>query len=523
MDEYIIGNISLPYTEPEEFARERAVSAASAAGAAPENIRLYRKSVDARKKNDIRFVYSYIFGSVKSPDATYRDIRACADRAPEPVIGTERSDHPPLICGFGPAGMFAALTLAENGYAPVVAERGSDIERRTEKIRLFSEKGILDTESNVQFGAGGAGMFSDGKLVTRINDPYCRYVLETFCRFGAPREILTDAKPHIGSDVLGSIIKNIAAEIISKGGKIYFDTRLEKLNYSGGKAVSAICSGMENEIPCGAVIAATGHSARDVYSAFASDGYTIVPKPFSVGLRIEHLRKDIDEALYGDCAGDPLLGAASYSLSQRYGGGDAVYSFCMCPGGYVVPAASVENTVVVNGMSRSGRDGVNSNSAIAVTVGDLTDPIGFQEELERRAFVLGGGDYSAPVETLGDYLGSFSGTKPSSVRPTYGRTNIADLSKLFDGRINGLLRKGLAVFGRKIKGFDSPSAVLTGVESRTTAPVRILRDERRIAAGFDNVYPCGEGAGYAGGIMSAAIDGIKTALALMERYSPSGG
>jgi uncharacterized FAD-dependent dehydrogenase len=382
--------------------------------------------------------------------------------------------------------------------------------------RFYQEK-KLDVSTNIQFGAGGAGTFSDGKLVTRIGDDICGYVLRTLHRYGAPGDILTKAKPHIGTDKLLGVVNNVAARIQELGGEIRYNTRLDEIVIKNGRA--AALRTQNGEIPCSTVILAIGHSARDTYYYLKSAGFRLVPKPFSVGVRIEHLREDIDRAIYGRHAGDPRLGSAEYALSKRVGE-DCVYTFCMCPGGEVVAAASEEGGVVTNGMSRYKRDGVNSNAAIAVNVLPDGDPIEFQRNLERRAYELGGRDYSAPIMTVGDFLHKTSGRKPSRVTPTYrkGKVREANLRKLFPERISSMLELGIHDFDHKIKGFSSPSAILTGVESRTSAPLRIMRNEALLAEGFDNIYPCGEGAGYAGGITSAAVDGIRVAEEIIKRY-----
>lgn len=513
----LINNITLPFTAPPE---EACAKASEIIGGSYKILRsyIYRKSIDARHKNNICFVYSVIaeieydkeirgFKSINTDNTLKFDFTS---------ENYEKLETPPVIVGFGPCGMFCALVLAEYGYNPVVIERGGGIDERIEKAQNFYNTGILDSDTNIQFGAGGAGTFSDGKLTTRINDEKCGYILERFHQLGAPSDILTDAKPHIGTDIVRKIVKNIGARIIESGGHLYLNTKLLKIKYNGNRAYAAITD--KGEFPCGSLTLAAGHSARELYDLYKADGYDIIKKPFSVGVRIEHLRTDIDKAVYGNNAGNPLLGAADYAFSKRIGE-EAVYTFCMCPGGEVIAAASEENGVVVNGMSYRNRGGANSNAALVVSV-TPDDPVGFQRSLEKAAFKAGGGNYAAPVQTVGDYMNNILINKPKMVKPTYmnGNYNIYDLNKIFPVHINEMLKAGIDDFGKKLKGFAAADSILTGVETRTSAPYRIKRNEDYTAIGFDNIYPCGEGAGYAGGIMSAAVDGVNCALKIMERY-----
>ncbi|MDY4435460.1 MAG: hypothetical protein SPF08_09905, partial [Candidatus Flemingibacterium sp.] len=426
---------------------------------------------------------------------------------------------PPLVIGMGPAGLFAAYLLAKNGYRPLIVDRGEPVDKRVASVERFRTDGVLDPESNIQFGAGGAGTFSDGKLVTRIHDPRCRFVLETLHAFGAPDGILTLAKPHIGTDILRVVVNRMLSEIERLGGSVRYRTRVTDLRETTDGCVAA--KTVDGEILCGAAVLAIGHSARDTYRTLIDRGYAIEAKPISVGVRAEHLQQDIDRALYGSFAGHPDLGHAEYALSdtRRERG---VYTFCMCPGGEVVAAASEEGGVVTNGMSRYARDGRNGNSAIAVSVlpedigKDWKKAIEFQRMIERSAFRAGGNDYSAPVETLGDFLSGKTSrfTEPSRVVPTYmnGKYRLCDIGGIFPGFVTDMLKKGFRRFGGMIKGFDMPEAVLTGAETRTSSPVRIPRNDGFTTSKVGNLYPCGEGAGYAGGITSAAVDGIRTAI-----------
>ena len=527
--------ISLPFAVDSREAIEiakRKLKRVNGVNASDFSFSIFRRSTDARKKDDIRFVYTVL---AETEHAAIRDgealvgagFRICPDQEIRYAFGTEKSAYRPIVVGSGPAGMFCALMLAEQGYRPILIERGEAIDRRISTVDSFFCGGDLNVESNVMFGAGGAGTFSDGKLVTRINDPLCGYVFSRLCDFGAPREIVVQAKPHIGTDLLQGVVSRLLERIKECGGEIHYNCRLDAVSEPDTGGIVAHTSLGDFSGSC--IVLAIGHSARDTYKYLNDSGYSLKAKPFSVGVRIEHLRSDIESALYGKHAGDPRLGAAEYALSDTKSG-RGVYTFCMCPGGDVIAAASEEGGVVVNGMSRHARDGKNSNSAVAVSVNPFDydgTPLGaieFQRDLEKRAFVLGGGNFSAPIELLGDYLvGKQSGlSAPSRIMPGYTRqqTRIEDISRVFPEFVNDELRRGFLAFGKKIKGFDAPDAVMTAVESRTSAPIRIMRNELRVAEGHSFVYPCGEGAGYAGGITSAAIDGIKTALAIIERFAP---
>ncbi len=487
-------------------------------GKTPYNLKISKKSIDARR--DISFVYS-IYAEVdgKLPEAS-PDIKEYSEPELEVKTGSELLENRPVIIGFGPAGIFAGLLLAEYGYKPLILERGAAVDERVEAVERFKKFGVLDTSTNIQFGAGGAGTFSDGKLTTRINDPLIMHVLEILHSLGAPDDIMYKAKPHIGTDILREVVKNADTRIRSLGGEIRYKAKAEKIS-----ATSVTVNG--EKIECGAVILACGHSARDTYSELIENGFVIEPKPFSVGVRAEHLQEDIDRAMYGNHAGDSQLGHAEYQLSYRQGE-RGCYTFCMCPGGEVVPSASEEGGVVTNGMSHHARDGKNANAAVCVSVlpGDYgCDPmsaIRFQRELERKAFVHGGEDYYAPMQTLGDLLNGKKGTEASRIIPSYrdGKVRCADFSEIFPPFVTEMLRAGLNNFGRKIKGYNAPDVPLTGVETRTSAPVRITRGDNLCTIGREGIYPCGEGAGYAGGIVSAAVDGLRVASKIIAKYKP---
>ena len=530
---FLVSGISLPPDANENEACSIAASELKRAGIDPARLHfgVYKRSVDARKKKDIRLVYSVAakFDSPRSAflpksNGKYR-ISALEDGELEIIHGSANMSAPPLVVGMGPAGLFGALLLAENGYAPIIIDRGDCVAERAKKYETFCKLGILDTESNIQFGAGGAGTFSDGKLLTRVNDVKVGYVLRRLCDFGAPEEILTAAKPHIGTDLLLGIVDGILKRIEELGGRVLYRTRLDGIRHLPDGNISV--STTRGDIVCSSVLLAIGHSSRDTYKMLLENGYAIQAKPFSVGVRIEHLRSRIDEALYGNMAGHEKLGKGEYHLSDT-SSGRGVYTFCMCPGGEVVAAASEEGGVVVNGMSRNARDGRNSNSAVAVSVftsdydGTPMGAIEFQRNIERAAFREGGKDYCAPIQTVGSFLGT-GANKIGAVLPTYrdGKVRESSVDRVLPSFVCDELRRGIVSFERKLSGFSSPDAILTAAETRTSAPVRILRTEELCALGRERIYPCGEGAGYAGGITSAAIDGIKVALKIMEQFAPA--
>ena len=486
---------------------------------------IFKKSIDARDKNHILLVYTVLATSLLDIEIpTTSNIRVFDDANIDLQYGDESLYERPLIVGMGPAGMFCALMLAENGYYPIIIDRGDCVADRTRALEKFIITGQLDKESNVQFGAGGAGTFSDGKLTTRINDSMCNYVLSRFVEFGAPKEILTKAKPHIGTDILTSVVENILTKIEHLGGTVIYRCRMDNIN-SASDYIEAITT--KGTFKTNALVLALGHSARDTYRMLLSHNIVIEPKPYSVGVRVEHLQKDIDNALYGKYAGHHKLNVGEYNLSDTNGRG--VYTFCMCPGGEVVPATSMENGVCVNGMSKFARDGINANCAVNVSVnrddyGNTPHKaIEFQEALEKRAFVAGGGNYYAPIQLMGDFLEDRVENLPSRILPTYAggsRTTVTNLADILPKFVSERLKEGFLSFDRKIKGFAVADAVLTGVETRTSAPVRIMRNEKLTSISEPYIYPCGEGAGYAGGIMSSAVDGIKVAIEIMKKYKP---
>ncbi|MBR6708250.1 MAG: hypothetical protein IKL84_01070 [Clostridia bacterium] len=532
----LVADIRLGLDEPDAALEDAVKNRLSALGIAviPSTCRMHKRSIDARRRKgtDICFVCTaYVEGdrtTLPSAEILASAKISVVDRQPMQIRRGKRPlRNRPCVVGMGPAGLFAALLLAEQGCAPILLERGDPVEIRAAKVNAFLSDGLLDTESNVQFGAGGAGTFSDGKLVTRIHDPLCHYVLQRFCEFGAPEEILWRAKPHIGTDLLRGVVSSMADRIKAYGGDIYYRCRLDDMIHTEDGVVARTNRG---DFLTDALILAPGHSARDTYAMLMERGYSIEPKPFSVGVRIEHLQADIDRALFGDLAGHPALGRGEYSLSDTTGE-RGVYTFCMCPGGEVIAAASEEGGVVVNGMSRHARDGKNANSAVAVSVrpddygATPQGAIAFQRALESAAFRVAGEDYAAPIQTLGDFLRGTPESalkEPGRITPTYMsglRYRLCSLDSVLPPFVSASLKRSLPIMGRRLRGFDAPDALLSGVETRTSAPLRILRGENLQAFGKPGVYPTGEGAGYAGGITSAAVDGLRVALAVLAEFS----
>ncbi len=522
----LLHNIKAGLDDPAGDALTAASAKLKAAGIAYEALTLAKRSVDARKREEICYVCSVAAEAKGKPSQKQLQKVGAVVIAQEPLIpqgAIRRRDENsprPVVVGFGPAGMFAALLLAEEGCRPIVLERGDDVHRRASRVEAFLQTGKLDTDSNIQFGAGGAGTFSDGKLITRINDAKCSYVLGRLCEFGADPDILINARPHIGSDRLPAIVQAIADRITALGGEIRYRTKLTAIQTDGLGRVVAACTDA-GRIATDAIILAVGHSARDTYHYLIEGGYTVEAKPFSVGVRIEHLQEDINRALYGRLA--EKLPPAEYNLSYREGQ-RGVYSFCMCPGGTVMASSSEEGGVVTNGMSAAARDGANANSALAVSVlpsdfgGTPEGAIAFQRRLEQAAFTAGGKNYNAPLQTVGDFLSAGQGSTPDRITSTYrggDHYTPCDLHTILPGFVGDLLATGIRRFARQIGGFDAPDALLTGCETRTSAPLRILRSADRQAIGHPGLYPCGEGAGYAGGITSAAADGLATAIALL--------
>lgn len=495
-----------------------------------KRIHLVRKAVDARKNREISFVYTLFVdvsdeGKVMKSLSRKKNVSLLERNEPEPIVhGTEELRTRPIVVGFGPAGMTAALYLAKEGYAPIVLERGQDVDRRAEDVAAFWEKGDFKSTSNVQFGEGGAGAFSDGKLTTRVTHPRLHEITKLFVSFGAPEEILYKHKPHVGTDILRKMVKRLREEIISLGGEVRFGAQVTDLVLENGHIKEVVVND-EYTLPAQTVLLGIGHSARDTYHMLYKRGVTLEPKPLAVGVRIEHEQCIIDENQYGENYEELALGAADYSLVYHdKESGRTAYSFCMCPGGLVVASASEQGQVVTNGMSLYSRDTGIANSALVVSVGSQDygehplAGIEFQRKWEKKAFALGGKTYKAPYQTVGSFLGT--GEVEVGVHTYQPGVVEADLHECLPRFVGEVLERALPYFGQKIKGFDAPHVCMTGVETRTSAPVRLLRSGERTSVSVNGLYPMGEGAGYAGGIMSAALDGAESAIAVMKRFAP---
>ncbi len=524
--------IKLKAGEPED-ALKTAVERAVKTDPGKYSWHIEKRSVDARDKENILLVYTI---AVEFNDTAVE--KKLIDRShgtlrhEEPVRysfspeGAQEMSHRPVVVGAGPAGMFAAFMLSSFGYAPLVIERGSDVDSRTVKVSRFWETGVLDEECNVQFGEGGAGTFSDGKLNTGVKDKSgrIRHVLETFVRFGAPEEILFSAKPHIGTDILKNIMKQMRLYSIKNGAEFKFDTKVTDLLTDDGNNLKAVRLSNGDEIPCEACILAVGHSARDTFRMLSGKNLILEQKAFAIGLRIEHLQETIGLGQYGE--NYRLLPPADYKMTHTAVSGRGVYSFCMCPGGHVVNASSVKGMTCVNGMSYSGRNGKNANSAIVVQVtpedfknegfDDVLSGMRFQEKWEKAAYGLCGG--LVPIQRFQDFKDKKTTVSFGNVLPeTKGKWGMADLNPALPSYVARDIIEGVEAYGRKLKGFSDGDALLSGVETRTSSPLRIVRDEE-LQSAIRGLYPCGEGAGYAGGIMSAAVDGIKVFEKIAGKY-----
>ncbi len=497
------------------------------------NWKISKKSIDARLKSDIKYVYVIDIEIKNEKKYIHKHIHFHPHKIHElqlPEIHVNNVfEHKPIIIGAGPSGLFAALFLVNHGIKPIIIEQGSNVDVRKKHIDAFMNGEKLDTHSNIQFGEGGAGTFSDGKLTTGINSPFCQNVLQEFVNFGAPKEILYSSKPHLGTDNLINIIRNMREYIISHGGNFLFNTKVTDFNIENNRIKSVetihlLHNDKKHIYESDNIILAIGHSSRDTFEKIHEKGLSIEPKNFSVGVRIEHLQEWINSAMYGNPPTKLHLPPSSYKLSCHLENGRSVYSFCMCPGGVVVPSSSEENTVVTNGMSYYLRDKDNANSALLVNItpedylkSSPLDGMYFQRDLEQKAFELGGSNYFAPVQRVEDFLNNTKSNSIGLVKPSYlpGYTlsNLHDILPCF---VSESLKLGIIEFNKKVANFSHPDSILTGLETRSSSPIRILRNEFH-ESNIQGIYPCGEGSGYAGGIMSAAVDGIKCAISLLEK------
>lgn len=526
--------LKLPVEHTEEELKNKIVKTLRIRPEELKEWKIVRRSVDARKKDALSFVYQI---DVKTPKekkilarSKHNEIMSTNEtKYCFPDSGTELLKERPVVIGSGPAGLFCAYFLARQGYCPILLERGEEAHIRKQKVEAFWNGGKLDPESNVQFGEGGAGTFSDGKLNTQVKDPSGRNheVLRVFCEAGAPEEILYDQKPHLGTDQLIQIVQNMRRRIEQWGGTVRFRARVTDFEISDGQLKGVVVNNSEI-LKTSVAVLAIGHSARDTFFTIEKDGIQMEAKAFAVGVRIEHPQKMINENQYGKHAPE-ILGAAPYKLTHRCRNGRGIYSFCMCPGGYVVNASSEEGRTAVNGMSYSDRGGENANSAMIVTVDSedfaachvpgtphVLDGIAFQRVLEERAFRAGEG--KIPVQLFGDFCRNRTSDALGEITPSIcGEWTFGNLREIFPEAVSQALEEGIRAFDRNIQGFAREDAVLSGVESRTSSPVRIVRDEK-FESNVRGLYPCGEGAGYAGGITSAAMDGIRIAEAISKKY-----
>ena len=525
-----VKNIKLRYGESKNSILEKACKKLKIKTESVIEYNIFKESLDVRKKEDIFYIYTVdlkvknensVIKHIKNPDIQ----KAEYTKYEYPKLEKEPKDRP-IIVGFGPAGMFAGLILSQMGLKPIIFERGKNADDRLNDIQCLMDNGILDKNSNIQFGEGGAGTFSDGKLTTRIKNPRCRKVMEEFVKHGAPEEIMYVHNPHIGTDKLVDVVKNIRKDIINLGGEIYFNSTVTGLNIKNGEIEGVVVNNKQS-FKSSNVIIALGHSARDTFEMLYNSNIKMEQKPFAIGARIEHSQEMINKAQYGDSKKAEFFGPAEYKLTYTASNGRGVYTFCMCPGGYVVPAASEEEMTAVNGMSYYSRNGKNSNSALLVQINtddfNTNHPLGglyFQRDIEKKAYKLSGGGYKAPAQRVGDFLG-VDYSKDNNVETTYKPgVTFCNLSEIFPHYVTEAMKEAIPAMGRKIKGFDTGGAILVAPESRSSSPVRILRDLKSgESLSVKGLFPSGEGAGYAGGIMSAAVDGIFSAEMVINRIN----
>ena len=479
--------------------------------------RIIKKSIDARNKADI--FYNYSVELECKNENKIKNVQIVKKEEPFKIIVNRKSSKRPVIIGAGPAGLFSALTLAQNGIKPIIIEQGKTVDERKKDVEEFQKTGKLNTLSNVQFGEGGAGTFSDGKLTSGIHNPLCKIVLKEFYNFGAPEQILYINKPHIGTDNLINIIRNMRNEIIKLGGEFLFNEKVTDFEFENSKVTAVICS---KRIETDTVILAIGHSARSTFEKLYEKGVKMEKKNFSIGVRIEHKQSMINKSQYGEIT-KLKLPPAEYKMAY-HGENRSCYTFCMCPGGTVIASSSEPETIVTNGMSVYARNGENANSAVLVNVtpndfkGESPlEGMYFQKDLEQKAFKLGGSNYNAPIQRFEDFENNVKSTHIGEIKPTYKPgVTLSNLNEILPDFISKTLVEGIKYFDQSIKGFANPDAILTGVETRSSSPVQITRNENK-QSNIKGLYPCGEGAGYAGGIMSAAVDGIKCAIAVLTQ------
>ena len=570
-----VTDIKLGFNEDSSLLKKKAAKKLGISEKDIISFSIFKEAIDARKKSDIKFTYTLDVDTTKNEHLLKKNPALKVSDKPYELAdtGEEELKHRPVVVGSGPCGLFAALALAVKGFKPIVVERGRCVDDRVKDIDEFFKNRVLNVESNVQFGEGGAGTFSDGKLTTGIKNERIKFVLKEMVEAGAPDEILYKSKPHIGTDILIDVVRNIRNKIISLGGKFLFETKLVDLNIENGKLESIILADTSNNDTLGTsketqevavnnlinkfnsfkdissthfegdkkdsskvklytdtCIIAIGHSARDTFNMLYDNKINIIQKPFSIGMRVEHLQEWINMAQYGkNNINNPKLHAADYKLVHHASNGRSVYSFCMCPGGYVIASTSNENQVVTNGMSRHARAGANANSAILVNV-DTSDfpsehPLAgtmLQEKYEKLAFELGGRNYNAPMQRFGDFKDNKRTTHIGVVKPTYEPgVTMTNIREHLPKQMGDAIEEAMIAFGKKIERFDDPDAIFTGFETRSSSPIRITRTDAKESTNTNGVYPAGEGAGYAGGITSAAVDGIVVAEAIISRYKPT--